>query len=501
MRPANVFLSYFVLIITTLLSTNGLHAAQAKFSLIPTTVTTVRLPPNRSATVIYKVTNHTKLARTLTMVPIFGVMQNISGKNLCDNPFILLPQSSCLLSLPIDGSLLPPQGMHIMPQVCKTKAVGNNNPDPFLCSQTAKPAHSLHISSDNLSGQGAGKFLILSDLHYNSLAPNQNYPATTEDPNERMLDNFIEKAVAAVNTGGPPDFILVLGDFVAHNIVPSPCNKSCVLATIAHPLEKIWSAQNGALKNIPIFAMIGNNDSYLGDYQISSSDGFLNDAGNLFAGYALPDGSASDKADFAKNFTANYGSYITAILPTCAMDNPQLCKKIIMLNTVPFSNKTDKLRCNGTLVNCAVFRQKVVDFINNQIVGGLPALVGMHIADSPDYGWDITSSPQLSKSTSLFSLCSAKNANCVKQVWAGHWHMFTPPPGIPTYPGASANVNTMLSPSITQRNGVAPGFLLVSYDRASGNRTGLAWYSIADYDNSLAGKPLSTSLNFSVRTY
>lgn len=115
-----------------------LHAAsaKAKFLITPTSATRIQVASDQVATVQYRVLNQTKIPRTLTMVPIEGVSQQTEGNGFCANPFTLLPNQSCLLSLQINPSLSLSSIVE-GPQICKTKS-GTNIPDPFLCSQAAK---------------------------------------------------------------------------------------------------------------------------------------------------------------------------------------------------------------------------------------------------------------------------------------------------------------------------------------------------------------------------
>lgn len=134
-----------LLIGIALLSTLGaLHASsQSTFTLIPTTHTTLNIPSDGAAVVQYRVTNQTKITRTLTIVPMTGITQLTGFGNECATPFTLASKQSCLLTLQLDGSQLPNQTIK-GPVVCKTKGVGNNNPDSILCSQPSQ-INSLNI--------------------------------------------------------------------------------------------------------------------------------------------------------------------------------------------------------------------------------------------------------------------------------------------------------------------------------------------------------------------
>lgn len=112
------------------------------FSLTPLTKTSITVPPNTSGNVQYLVTNNTKITRTLTMVPIKGVQQLTQGvqpgSNICTNPFTLAPGSGCILSLQINGSILPGPWKG-GPVICKTNG-SSNTPSQFLCSRPAQSA-------------------------------------------------------------------------------------------------------------------------------------------------------------------------------------------------------------------------------------------------------------------------------------------------------------------------------------------------------------------------
>lgn len=127
------------LITMLILGTSLSQAAVPKFSIVPTadSITNLLLPSNFTETVMYQVTNNTKITRTLTMVPIQGVTQTLSG-NVCSNPFTLASGESCLLSLVINGSQVSSSGIMGGPVICKTKGTNDDSPDPFLCSQPKK---------------------------------------------------------------------------------------------------------------------------------------------------------------------------------------------------------------------------------------------------------------------------------------------------------------------------------------------------------------------------
>ncbi|KTD67477.1 protein with a bacterial immunoglobulin-like domain protein [Legionella santicrucis] len=134
----------FILLFSAAFSLAG---TQPKFDIIPTTATTKQVLVHGYDTVQYRVTNNTKITRTLVMKTIPGITQIEAAG--CANPFTLSPGASCFLTLALDGSLLPKRVVK-GPEICKTKGPGNNTPDPFLCSQPSA-ANSLNITVTSAS--------------------------------------------------------------------------------------------------------------------------------------------------------------------------------------------------------------------------------------------------------------------------------------------------------------------------------------------------------------
>lgn len=142
-----------------------------KFSITPETSTTLKVPVTGVATVTYKVTNNTKLTRTLIPVLPDGVKQAINDTNPCSIPFTLAPTQFCLMKLLVNGNQLPQQGVLGGPEVCKTMGPGNNEPDRLLCSQPAQNSI-LNLTPIPVTSNlkvAVGYFLTLNPFSFNSL--------------------------------------------------------------------------------------------------------------------------------------------------------------------------------------------------------------------------------------------------------------------------------------------------------------------------------------------
>ena len=123
-----------IILMNVLVIFNTHAETQPKFTLTPLTDTTLIMFLDQTVVVKYRVTNQTNTTRTLTIVPIPGVIQTTAGTGVCAAPFTLAHGQSCVLTLSLYGRHLSENTIG-GPKVCKTQRAGNTHPTPFLCSQ------------------------------------------------------------------------------------------------------------------------------------------------------------------------------------------------------------------------------------------------------------------------------------------------------------------------------------------------------------------------------
>jgi len=119
---------------------------QPMFTLTPLTPTSFSIASDEDTVVQYRITNQTKVTRTLTLANFtdrVGLKQVTSGIKACSNPFRLTPRESCVLTLSMHGGELVSE-VKGEPEICKTKEGEGNQPDHFLCSRASK-SNSLNI--------------------------------------------------------------------------------------------------------------------------------------------------------------------------------------------------------------------------------------------------------------------------------------------------------------------------------------------------------------------
>jgi hypothetical protein len=81
-------------------------AAPPLVSFSPLTPTTLTLPADGEAIVLYQVTNESAMVHGFQMQPIQGI-QLVTGNGHCTDPFVLASHQSCILGLRLVGSEMP----------------------------------------------------------------------------------------------------------------------------------------------------------------------------------------------------------------------------------------------------------------------------------------------------------------------------------------------------------------------------------------------------------
>ena len=132
-------IQFWIGIVFTLLMMDVLYAgSQPKFTIIPRTSNSITVKDTEISTVIYTVTNRTKITRNLIMVPLgSGITQDTTSPGSCKTTFTLYENQSCALTLKVSGSQLALGLTEKTIEVCKTNST-SETPDPFLCSQTSQ---------------------------------------------------------------------------------------------------------------------------------------------------------------------------------------------------------------------------------------------------------------------------------------------------------------------------------------------------------------------------
>ncbi len=160
------FKSIIALMIGNLFISSAFSTTQAKFLAVPTTTPTLQVPAYTTYSLSYNITNQTKTPKTLTLVPMQGVTQELSS-GVCSSRFTLAPKESCVLSLLVNANRFG-DNQHSGPQVCATQSPTDATPNPFMCSQPSAANLIQTTSLDSAFPYGSapkGDVCVTSDYY------------------------------------------------------------------------------------------------------------------------------------------------------------------------------------------------------------------------------------------------------------------------------------------------------------------------------------------------
>lgn len=267
-------------------------------------------------------------------------------------------------------------------------------------------------------------------------------------------------AIHAVYQAQQPRFVIIPGDFLAHNYraqyilyshdKSNPGYQSFVRKT----LEFLTLEIRTAVPQNDIYAAVGNNDSYNGDYDVVPDGGFLRDTATIWSAFIT-------EKNNLKNFRESFpqGGYYAVEIP-----NHQ---KLLVLNTVLFSSSVsgphvkeaawqELAWLHAQLSAAAQAKQSV--FIVCHIPLGVNIYVTMmNLLRGINEFWQHDYSEAFTKDLQEF-------AGTVKAVLPGHLHH----DGFQVYGLRHVNdVPVSITPSISPIFGNDPAFKVYSYNAAN----------------------------------
>ncbi len=205
------------------------------------------------------------------------------------------------------------------------------------------------------------KFISVADIHFNPFAGCEKVPAPCplviqlqranysdwetifKQLGEKKLSTYSQDTnyplfkfslleLRKINQQEHPEFVLVLGDFLAHNFYRQYARyskdrtRAGYRAFVEKTLQFMTYQFQLVFPTIDVYPAIGNNDSYTGNYGIVPRGEFFQDAMNAWLPLIK---DKTNRGNFRRNFPV--GGYYTVNLSKHEND----C--IIMLNTVIFS--------------------------------------------------------------------------------------------------------------------------------------------------------------------
>lgn len=341
------------------------------------------------------------------------------------------------------------------------------------------------LSSTQPSSQE--KFIVVTDIHFSPFASCQSTPCSLiknlTDANIQQWDSYLDKASEknAISTyhqdtnyplfllalkgihqayqDEKPRFALELGDFLGHDYLEnyqkytgSNTNYNVfVKKTLAYIAYKLHQA----MPTIAMYPVVGNNDSYHGDYNVTPDGAFFMDTASSWKHYFLL--TASQKSAFADEF------------PTAGYYTEELAHhiRLIGLNSVLFSTKCKGTNLQGAatqelkwlksqLAEAATLKQHVILMMH--IPFGINAYLTLKSKTlTPTPFWNSTTQ------ATFEHLLKTYHQNIIA-ILTGHLHI----DGYMLYNNGSTSKQSLLpetiTPAISPLFGNNPGFKVYTYN-------------------------------------
>lgn len=221
------------------------------------------------------------------------------------------------------------------------------------------------------------KFIVIADIHFNPFIGCEQLPTPCpiitelETTPPQSWDNVFQKYQSTIKTrfrqdtdylllqstltklhqltqNQSPTFILLSGDFIAHGFPEKfkqyTHNESTTdyQAFTKKTFEYLTEKLNKSAPTISLYPVIGNNDSYAGNYNLEPQSSFLTDTTTIFSSLIKNENALKE---FKQSYP--YGGYYAISL------NPHENQRLIVLNSVLFSTlhgtRTQKIAANEEL--------------------------------------------------------------------------------------------------------------------------------------------------------
>jgi sphingomyelin phosphodiesterase acid-like 3 len=296
----------------------------------------------------------------------------------------------------------------------------------------------------------APKFLVITDIHFNPFADDllfaalqaspatkwpgifekgagKDFPPRYSDSNFALLESSIDDASKRIPR---PDFVLYGGDFLAHEWqkkyddaaekagLPSHLeDPAAYRAFTTKTLELVTGMLRRSFPKAPLFATLGNNDSFCGDYQLEPNGKFLGQFARIWAPLiGIPRGREKSLAR---------GGYYSAPLPGLYRT------RLVVLNTVFFSSDYENSCGCSTQTPALDELRWLADTLRDAARKGENVWLLMHIPPGiSSYGTEKSFERKGSavtawqrELTSGFAELAVKYRERLRIAFAGHTHM------------------------------------------------------------------------------
>ena len=281
------------------------------------------------------------------------------------------------------------------------------------------------------------------------------------DTNYLLLQSFMQE-ISQLKQTDHPIFVLFLGDALAHDfriryiLTTHQKSKASYDRFVAKTMQYLTLKLKGALPDTDVYPVVGNNDSYTGDYDVVPEGQFFKDSAKLWSGLILtPAGK--------KSFLTNYpqAGFYAFTLPE------QSQYKVLVLNSVLFSSRAQSPAvARAARVQLAWLQTE----LQTAKVQHQKVLIAFHIPIGIDVYKTITSfftrvqEFWMPAYTQAFKKILGDNTNVVTGILAGHLHM-------DSFEILTTNsvdkIPVSIVPAVSPIFGNNPGFKMYRYDAST----------------------------------
>lgn len=330
----------------------------------------------------------------------------------------------------------------------------------------------------------ADKFIALSDIHFDPFATCRFYSSSCDVVNELQRSDakqwsvIFEKyeknpqinyftdtnysllkislaEVKQVTAQNKPDFMIILGDFLAHDFYKKfkkyahHNSKQEYKRFVKKTLEYLTIEINAIDPMINVYPVLGNNDSYTGNYKVVPNGLFLREISQVWSLFI------KDKT----NLQRFHNDFKTGGYYAIRLSDKHY--RIIILNTVLFSDKSQNAAVKEAAVQqLAWLKTQLAEAKQNNewVIIAYHIPVGIDIFKTFHFGFSMSKEFWMPEYNRSYENILRQYPTVVSGILAGHVHTDAFQSLI-----SKARVPVIFIPSISPIYGNNPGFKIISY--------------------------------------
>jgi sphingomyelin phosphodiesterase acid-like 3 len=331
----------------------------------------------------------------------------------------------------------------------KFAAVADIHFDPFSgCIKKHKPCKLLTKLKETPYQQWESIFEKYGAKHISGYYHDANYP---------LLKSTLSE-LKQITQEQQPKFALLLGDFLAHHFREDYASYSTNNSNASYQifvkktLQFLTYEFQKVFPKIDVYPVVGNNDTYSGDYVTVPHGEFLSDIADVWSGLIKDE---DNREDFLETFPA--AGYYEVTLP----DHEQ--NKIVVLNTVLFTDRIHRNQVkHAAMMQLQWLHKKLLDAQKHHqhVLLAFHVPIGIDVFATIKNKFDIKEFWQITY-TKRFEAELKQFSQTITAIFPAHIHMDTFQLIVLKQ---LANIPVNFTPSISPIFGNNPAFKIYSYD-------------------------------------